>query len=162
MINSETDTYLREAYEAGVVYFADDDNAYDLQLFAEIRKVKRIGVWPVGSVSGFLFQRCVVDARTGKIRDYIPWRGARYPIDTSGFGIHVGFFLPYSSNAPRWDPNSEKRFGLETDFLTQFGLPLSDFEPLASNCTEVNVWHVRTDHHVSSDGLMRQLVNFNA
>mmetsp|Transcript_31728 Transcript_31728/g.91936 ORF Transcript_31728/g.91936 Transcript_31728/m.91936 type:complete len:127 (+) Transcript_31728:751-1131(+) len=90
------------------------------------------------------------------------WRGARYPIDTSGFGIHVGFFLPYSSNAPRWDPNSEKRFGLETDFLTQFGLPLSDFEPLASNCTEVNVWHVRTDHHVSSDGLMRQLVNFNA
>ncbi len=31
-----------------VVYFADDDNAYDVRLFEEIRKVQNVGVLPVG------------------------------------------------------------------------------------------------------------------
>eukprot|EP00897_Mesotaenium_endlicherianum_P011014 jgi/Mesen1/9941/ME000705S09080 len=40
--------YIEENQIAGVVYFADDDNLYSPQLFAEIRQVKRVGVWPVG------------------------------------------------------------------------------------------------------------------
>lgn len=31
-----------------VVYFADDDNAYDLRVFDYVRQVKSIGFWAVG------------------------------------------------------------------------------------------------------------------
>jgi hypothetical protein len=43
------------------VYFADDDNAYHIGLFEELRKIKRIGVLPVSCyyhVWAFARQRC--------------------------------------------------------------------------------------------------------
>lgn len=34
----------------GVVYFADDDNTYDIRLFEEMRYTKKVSVWPVAFV----------------------------------------------------------------------------------------------------------------
>ncbi|CEM23322.1 unnamed protein product [Vitrella brassicaformis CCMP3155] len=137
MISSEIDADLRRAYEAGVVYFADESNAYDLKLFAEIRKVKRIGVWPVGAVSGLPFQHCVVSPNTGKIKGYVAESLNPFPMDTAGFGIHVKSILTHSRDEPRWNKHAEADMAI-TDFLQQFGLPLEELEPLGSNCTEVH------------------------
>ena len=32
----------------GVIYFADDDNTYSLDIFEEMRSTKTVSVWPVG------------------------------------------------------------------------------------------------------------------
>ncbi|GJP35737.1 hypothetical protein CLOM_g20267 [Closterium sp. NIES-68] len=45
--------YIEQQGLEGVVYFMDDDNTYALQLFDELRKIRRIGVLPVG----FLFHK---------------------------------------------------------------------------------------------------------
>ena len=38
------------ATDPGIVYFADDDNTYDVELFAELRKTRRISMFPVGLI----------------------------------------------------------------------------------------------------------------
>ena len=38
---------------SGVIYFADDDNTYDLKLFDEIRNTKKVSVFPVGFVGKY-------------------------------------------------------------------------------------------------------------
>ena len=36
--------------KVGIMYFADDDNTYDLKLFEEIRKTQKVSMFPVGFV----------------------------------------------------------------------------------------------------------------
>lgn len=52
---------------SGVVYFADDDNTYDIRIFDEMRTISRVGVWPVGLVGGLMVERPIVDAKSGKV-----------------------------------------------------------------------------------------------
>ena len=42
---------LDHGEEDSVVYFADDDNTYDLRLFAELRLTKSLSFFPVGLVT---------------------------------------------------------------------------------------------------------------
>lgn len=36
--------------KTGVLYFGDDDNAFDLRLFSEIRSTQRVSMFPVGLI----------------------------------------------------------------------------------------------------------------
>lgn len=49
----------------GVVYFADDDNTYDIRLFEEMRYTERVSVWPVAFVGELLYERPI--CRDGKV-----------------------------------------------------------------------------------------------
>ncbi|XP_054443485.1 galactosylgalactosylxylosylprotein 3-beta-glucuronosyltransferase 1 isoform X4 [Pteronotus mesoamericanus] len=46
------ETFPRNSSQPGVVYFADDDNTYSLELFEEMRSTRRVSVWPVAFVGG--------------------------------------------------------------------------------------------------------------
>ncbi|XP_073946588.1 galactosylgalactosylxylosylprotein 3-beta-glucuronosyltransferase 3-like [Choristoneura fumiferana] len=131
----------------GVVYFMDDDNTYSLKVFEEIRKVKRVGVWPVGIVGGMRVERPLVT--DGKVSGFSAlWKPYRpFALDMAGFAINASLFLDYPEAKFSW--KIEAGF-LESEILKYF-VTVKDLEPLADNCTKVYVWHTRTQNMTRLD-----------
>ncbi|XP_065560007.1 galactosylgalactosylxylosylprotein 3-beta-glucuronosyltransferase P-like isoform X2 [Artemia franciscana] len=123
----------------GVIYFADDDNSYDLELFEEIRKVKKVGMWPVGLVTKFGLSSPVV--KNGKIVGfYDGWIGNRkFPVDMASFGVNLSYLSKFPNISMPFSPGYE-----ETGFLRALNITKDDIEPLAENCTKILVWHTQT------------------
>ncbi|XP_075742539.1 galactosylgalactosylxylosylprotein 3-beta-glucuronosyltransferase S-like isoform X2 [Rhipicephalus microplus] len=133
--------WLRDnALLPSVLYFADDDNSYDHRLFSQVARVQRVGVLPVGLIGKFGVSSPVVslDGRVLGFHDaYKPER--RFAMDMAGFAVNmrlvmstVNITLPYLLGQ------------LETAFLESLGVNIDDLEPLATNCTEVLVWHTKS------------------
>jgi hypothetical protein len=57
-----------------VVYFADDDNAYDTRIFEEVRATVRISVFPVGLVQEFGISSPILRVRN---LTKIEWTGTK-------------------------------------------------------------------------------------
>ncbi|XP_077488746.1 galactosylgalactosylxylosylprotein 3-beta-glucuronosyltransferase S-like isoform X2 [Amblyomma americanum] len=117
----------------GVVYFADDDNAYDHSIFSQMARVQAVGVFPVGLISAFGISSPVVspEGRVVAFHDaYLPTR-RRFPVDMAGFAVNIQLVLAADDlRMPH------KQGMLESDFLTSLGVDRDELEPLASNCTE--------------------------
>ncbi|KAM9827248.1 galactosylgalactosylxylosylprotein 3-beta-glucuronosyltransferase 3 [Neosynchiropus ocellatus] len=127
--------------QQGVVYFADDDNTYSVQLFEEMRNTQRVSVWPVGLVGGMKFERPVVEG--GKVvRFHTGWRPTRpFPMDMAGFAVSLKLVL--SNPDACFDGEAPMGF-LESSFL-QGLVTMDELEPRAAQCTQVLVWHTRTE-----------------
>ncbi|XP_029862732.1 galactosylgalactosylxylosylprotein 3-beta-glucuronosyltransferase 3 [Aquila chrysaetos chrysaetos] len=136
--------WLRETRapgESGVVYFADDDNTYSLRLFEEMRSTRGVAVWPVGLVGGLRFERPLV-AGGRVVGFHTAWKPERpFPLDMAGFA--VGLPLLLARPAARFDPQAERGY-LESSLLGGLVSP-AELEPKANNCTQVLVWHTRTE-----------------
>ncbi|XP_026878760.2 galactosylgalactosylxylosylprotein 3-beta-glucuronosyltransferase 2 isoform X1 [Electrophorus electricus] len=132
----------RSLNDAGVVFFADDDNTYSLELFEEMRSTRRVSVWPVGLVGGRRYERPIVEQ--GKVVGwYTGWRADRpFAIDMAGFAVNLKVIL----DNPRalFKRRGAKPGMQESDFLKQI-TKVEDLEPKAHNCTQVLVWHTRTE-----------------
>ncbi|XP_076353940.1 galactosylgalactosylxylosylprotein 3-beta-glucuronosyltransferase 2-like isoform X2 [Tachypleus tridentatus] len=125
----------------GVVYFGDDDNTYDLELFEEMRYTRKVSVWPVALVGGLMVERPVVI--NGKVMSWNTlWKADRpFPIDMAGFAVNVTLLLEhqeaeFSLKVPR---------GYQESHLLKYLVKIEDLEPRANNCTKVLVWHTRTE-----------------
>ncbi|XP_030825773.1 LOW QUALITY PROTEIN: galactosylgalactosylxylosylprotein 3-beta-glucuronosyltransferase 3 [Camarhynchus parvulus] len=131
----------RGAHEPGVVYFADDDNTYSLRLFEEMRSTRGVSVWPVGLVGGLRLERPLVSG--GRVVGFhTGWRPERpFPLDMAGFAVALRLLLAHPR--ARFDPRAERGF-LESSFLGGLVTP-GQLEPRADNCTQVLVWHTRTE-----------------
>eukprot|EP00794_Sanderia_malayensis_P017770 gene17770-19546_t len=135
--------WIRENIEDhnGVIYFADDDNTYDLRLFNEMRETQRASVWPVALVGGLRWEGpiCVY----GKVIGFFTaWQPSReFPIDMAAFAIHIDVIMKHSHVYI----NADSRRGyLETDFLKALNLKKDDMEPKADSCRTILVWHTKT------------------
>ncbi|TRY78142.1 hypothetical protein TCAL_09316 [Tigriopus californicus] len=124
----------------GVLYFADDDNTYDLRLFEDIRTTKKISMFPVGLVAGSSHSSPIL--KDGRLVGYSdPWFGKRkFPMDMAGFAINIRM-LTYNPDrvAMPFMPGYE-----EDGFLKGLNFNWEDVEALAENCTKVWVWHTTT------------------
>uniref|UniRef100_A0A4W3IMY9 Galactosylgalactosylxylosylprotein 3-beta-glucuronosyltransferase n=1 Tax=Callorhinchus milii TaxID=7868 RepID=A0A4W3IMY9_CALMI len=127
----------------GVVYFADDDNTYSLELFEEMRFTKKVSVWPVAFVGGLRFESPKLSP-TGKV---VGWKTVFDPnrpfaIDMAGFAINVKLILKKpSANFQLYGVKG----GYQESSLLRELVTMTDLEPKASNCTKVLVWHTRTE-----------------
>nr|CAD7603434.1 unnamed protein product [Timema genevievae] len=139
--------WIRENLDAeknkGVVYFADDDNTYSLELFDEMRWTKRVSVWPVGLVGGMMVERPLVDSKTGRVSGFNSgWRPDRlFPIDMAGFAINLGVLL----RAPNAKFSFQVERGFQESEILHQLVTKDELEPMAANCTKVFVWHTRTE-----------------
>ncbi|XP_072931217.1 galactosylgalactosylxylosylprotein 3-beta-glucuronosyltransferase S-like [Epargyreus clarus] len=129
--------WLKYNVQEGILYFGDDDNTVDLRLFDEIRNTKKVSMFPVGLIGGYGVSSPVV--KEGKVVGFFDsWPGARtFPVDMAGFAVNLEFLKP-SASMPFIAGHEEDRF------LVSLGLKMEDIEPLASNCSEILVWHTKT------------------
>ena len=142
---------------SGVVYFGDDDNAYDLRLLPELRKIQHVGIFPVAYVGGGVYEACQVSS-SGQVSGFATnWHAQRdFPLDMAGFGFRLSLLR---ERRPRFS-NDWRSGKLETNFIAQLVNTLGDLEPLADMCTQVYVWHVHTE--VSLWGTQRPLDEVSA
>ncbi|KAH8370438.1 hypothetical protein KR093_003485, partial [Drosophila rubida] len=132
--------YLRANATEGVLYFADDDNTYDINIFEQMRYTKKVSMWPVGLVTKTGVSSPII--REGKLEGYYDgWIGGRkYPVDMAGFAVSVKFL--------RERPNAKMPFkpGYEEDGFLRSLAPLenAEIELLADECREILTWHTQT------------------
>lgn len=127
-----------------IVYFMDDDNTYSIELFKEMSHIEsgRVGVMPVGLVGGLMVEKPIVNVNGVVTGFNAAWRPERpFPIDMAGFAISGELLMSY--------PNAKFSFDVkggyqETEFLRQI-TTVKTLQALARGCTEVLVWHTRTE-----------------
>lgn len=129
--------WLRENVREGVMYFGDDDNTVDLQLFDEIRRTKKVSMFPVGLIGDYGISAPII--KDGKVVAFFDsWPGSRtFPVDMAGFAVNIEFLTP-TATMPYSAGHEEDKF------LMSLGIKLDDIEPLADNCSKVLVWHTKT------------------
>ncbi|XP_023937485.2 galactosylgalactosylxylosylprotein 3-beta-glucuronosyltransferase S [Bicyclus anynana] len=135
--------WIQKNVSDGILYFGDDDNAVDLQLFDEIRSTKKVSMFPVGLIGNYGVSTPIV--KDGKVLGFFDsWPASRtFPVDMAGFAINIGF-LKDSADMPFIAGHEEDKF------LVSLDLDIEDIEPLAGNCTRILVWHTKTAKHKKS------------
>ncbi|KAM7280072.1 hypothetical protein ACFE04_007206 [Oxalis oulophora] len=85
----------------GIVYFADDDNVYSLQLFESLREIRRFGTWPVAMLAQSK-NKAILEGPVCNGSQVIGWhtnekskRLRRFHVDMSGFAFNSTIL---------WDP----------------------------------------------------------
>lgn len=131
------------ASREGVVYFADDDNTYSLELFQDIRSTKTVSVFPVALVGGVLLEKPEVSPE-GRVMGFNAlWEPKReYPIDMAGFAVNLHLIM----SKPQAKFSFEVKRGYqESDFIGHLISGREELEAKADLCTKVLVWHTRTE-----------------
>ena len=130
-----------------VLYFADDDNAYDLRLFDTfIRPTKGVSCWPVAFPSNQWVESAKIEKGRVTAWDTV-WNPKReFAIDMAGFAIHLSLILRYPDAVFGGSGCSAGNF--EPCFLKKLGgLKKSDLEPigyLPGAPKEILAWHTKT------------------
>lgn len=61
-------SWIQDNVKMGILYFGDDDNTVDLQLFDEIRNTTKVSMFPVGLIGGYGVSSPIV--KNGKVIYY--------------------------------------------------------------------------------------------
>ncbi|VVB15478.1 unnamed protein product [Arabis nemorensis] len=140
----------------GIVYFADDDNVYSLELFQSFRKISRFGTWPVAMLAQSK-NKAVLEGPVCNGTQVIGWhtnekskRLRRFHIDMSGFAFNSTILWdpkrwqrPFSHPTRQLD--TVKEGFQETTFIEQVVEDESQMEGVPPGCSRILNWHLHLD-----------------
>lgn len=153
----------------GIVYFADDDNVYSLELFDNIREIRRFGTWPVAMLAQSK-NKAVLEGPVCNGSAVIGWNTnekskilRRFHVDMSGFAFNSTILW----DPKRWKrPNTEpirqldtvKEGFQETTFIEQVVEDESQMEGIPQDCSRIMNWHLHLEARdlVYPDGWLLQ------
>lgn len=140
----------------GIVYFVDDNNVYTLELFEQLREIKRFGTWPIGMFTHNK-NKIVVEGPVCNSTRVIGWQTnemskklCRFHVNNSGFAFNSTILW----DPQKWRrPTSELIRQLDTDkdglqdtkFVEQLVADESQMEGLANGCSKIMVWNLHLE-----------------
>ncbi|XP_038982404.1 probable beta-1,4-xylosyltransferase IRX9H [Phoenix dactylifera] len=138
----------------GIVYFADDDNIYSLELFERMREIRRFGTWPVAMLAQSK-NKAILEGPVCNGSQVIGWQTnekskklQRFHVVMSGFAFNSTILWDpkrwhrLTSNAIRQLDTVKEGFQ-ETTFIEQIVEDESQMEGLPYNCARIMNWHLR-------------------
>ncbi|GAB2293696.1 Pglcat2p [Dionaea muscipula] len=142
----------------GIVYFADDDNVYALELFERIREISRFGTWPVAMLAQSK-SKAILEGPVCNGSEVIGWhtnekskRLRRFHVDMSGFAFNSTILWdPKHWGRPFMDPirqlDTVKEGFQETTFIEQLVEDESQMEGVPHSCGRIMNWHLHLEAH---------------
>ncbi|GMJ02538.1 IRREGULAR XYLEM 9-LIKE, IRREGULAR XYLEM 9 Homolog [Hibiscus trionum] len=140
----------------GIVFFADDDNVYTLELFESLRTISRFGTWPVAMLERSK-NKAVLEGPVCNASQVIGWhtnekskRLRRFHVDMSGFAFNSTILWdpkqwgrPFSNPIRQLD--TVKEGFQETTFIEQVVEDESQMEGIRPGCSRIMNWHLHLD-----------------
>lgn len=120
-----------------------------------MRYTKTVSIWPVGLVGDSLYEApLVVDGHV--VQFYSKWRNHRaFPTDMASFAINLELIR---ANSSAYFSNNVPCGHQETLILTSLGVTKEMLEPKANNCSEILIWHTRSQiMKLNNEKLLRAL-----
>ena len=127
--------YIHDNDLKGVVYNADDDNWYDPSLFDEIKKTRRLSVFPVSNLGPTGLERPIV-RQSEFVGWQAGWKERKFPVDMGGFAFRSELLKQLSR--PFWDHEGR---GGESEFISKFVESPHELEFLCDECKRLMVRH---------------------
>ncbi|KAM6575012.1 probable beta-1,4-xylosyltransferase IRX9H [Cannabis sativa] len=142
----------------GIVYFADDDNIYSLELFYSLRNISRFGTWPVAMLTQSK-NKAILEGPVCNGSRVVGWhtnekskRLRRFHVDMSGFAFNSTILWdPKRWRRPTSIPvrqlDTVKEGFQETTFLEQVVEDESQMEGTPMGCSRIMNWHLHLEAH---------------
>ncbi|KAK8637874.1 hypothetical protein V6N13_136332 [Hibiscus sabdariffa] len=140
----------------GIVYFANEDNMYSIDLFHQMRNIRRFGTWTVAKQTWYK-SRVVMDGPVCNGTRVIGWhlnrlsrRIRRFHGEMSGFAFNSTILWdPKSWNRPTLEPirqlDTVKDGFQASSFIEQLLDDESQMEGLPPDCSRIMVWMLNVE-----------------
>uniref|UniRef100_A0ACD5Y4C3 Uncharacterized protein n=1 Tax=Avena sativa TaxID=4498 RepID=A0ACD5Y4C3_AVESA len=137
----------------GVVYFADEEGVYSLQLFERLRQIRRFGTWPVPVISDG-GNAVVLEGPVCKQNQVVGWHTSgegnklqRFHVAMSGFAFNSTMLWDSKLRSHlAWNsiqhPEMVEQGFQGTTFVEQLVEDESQMEGIPADCSQIMNWHV--------------------
>ena len=147
----------------GIIYFADDDNSYDIRVFDEMKNTNGVSVWPVGMIAKVGVSSPILDTTNASVIGFHdPFMTRRkFAVDMAGFAVDLQLFLTKAKATMPY------KVGYEEDyFIRSLGVKMADLEAKANNCTMVSnkqiILNTFSHLHLQGDDRQKALSHLKA